>query len=420
MKRIIKVQGIIPVAGTVSLYERHSLVLEGGYIEDIVPEEAITEQYLGIPCDEWPGAYALPGFIDAHVHLAFSGGEAPLDDFIREKEYPEHLWTRMQHNCRAALHAGITTVRDCGAAGSEIYALRRKQRDGTIQGAEIVACGRPFTSIGGHCWFLNGEVAGEKAIRKAARSALLNEGADFLKIMVSGGNMTPSSNPCREQFSLAEVRAVVEEANRAGALCAAHVHSTESIRIAVTAGVNTLEHASFRDAKTVYAYAPELAESMAAYGILICPTFGGFFRKTEKDIPLGEANRHAAFVEQRMSIIRDMLRRGVPMAFGTDAGIASTYIGDYPLALVTAKRLLGLSSMELLAAATRNAAHACGLGAQIGTLEPGKRADITLLRENPLAMDSAYAHVLGVYQHGELVHDALQGEEENRYEAFHF
>src|SRR5262245_41307981 len=148
---------------------------------------------------DFPGCTVLPGLIDTHVHLIFSAletNEAIIEQVGRESE--EELVARALANARAALHSGLTTVRDCGGKGQLVQRVRDLIRSGRAEGPDVLACGAPITTRTGHCHWL-GLVADTGAEVRGAAERMLTEGADFLKVMATGGNMTPGSDPMRPQ-----------------------------------------------------------------------------------------------------------------------------------------------------------------------------------------------------------------------------
>src|SRR5438477_1657560 len=184
----------------------------------------------------------LPGLIDCHVHLAFSGSPAPLQDLLAEDD--QQLLLRGVASARVALGTGITTVRDLGGRGGVTFRLRDAIQSKLIAGPRVLAAGSPITITGGHCNFLGLEADGEAEVRVAARRQL-KAGANCLKIMATGGYMTPGTNKNRAQYSVQEIAAAVDEAARAHVTVAAHGLGTDGIRNAVQAGVNTIEHCNW-------------------------------------------------------------------------------------------------------------------------------------------------------------------------------
>lgn len=399
----IRVEGVLPMAGE-PVRRRAALVIEDERILDLLSWEDAARAYPQATTVTHEGAWALPGFIDAHVHLAFSGGEDALRDILAEKDDEARLTLRMVQNCQAALSAGVTTMRDCGAGGHSVYRLRDALREGRLTGSHIVACGQPFTVTGGHCWFLNREVEGVEDVRRCARQSM-KDGAEFLKMMISGGHMTPGSGGTVLQYSPEEVRAMVHEANMRGKMTAAHVHSTESIRIAVQAGISTLEHMSFIGSKGGIDYDPAVVDAMAANGQIFSPAFCACYYFPLDDQSPEKQAEWRRFREGRFDVSRRILAQGVRMALSSDAGCDMTRFANFAEMLLMAHEQLRLSPMEILTAVTRNAAECCDIHDCAGTLEKGKRADITLLSRDPLADLAATREVKAVYKSGRLVVD---------------
>ena len=186
---------------------------------------------------EYAGCTILPGLIDCHVHLIFSAGPRPLDDLLADDDHA--LLLRAVHNAQTALRAGITTVKDLGGRGAVTLALRDAIGRGLLPGPRILAAGPPITSTGGHCNWLGGEADTADELRKKVRQ-LVKQGVDLLKVMASGGRMTPGSNVCAAQFTVEQLRALVEDAHRLGKSVAAHGHGVAGIRNAVAAGVGNI------------------------------------------------------------------------------------------------------------------------------------------------------------------------------------
>jgi imidazolonepropionase-like amidohydrolase len=155
----------------------------------------------------------LPGLIDMHVHLTFSASERVLEDYLEDSDEVKLL--RGAANARRALLAGVTTVRECGGQNALVFALREASRRGLIAAPRIIAAGGSITTTGGHCWFFGLEADGEAELRRTVR-AQVKAGADYIKVMASGGALTPRTNPVAPQYTAAELRAIVEEATRLG------------------------------------------------------------------------------------------------------------------------------------------------------------------------------------------------------------
>ncbi len=398
---LLKVKAVLPAPGNGKVREHAAIVMRDDRIEDILSWEEADAAFPRARVDLRPQAWALPGFIDAHVHLSFSCGSNAYADMLAEMNSEALMMLRLVRNAQASLLAGVTTVRDCGAGSDGIFQLRNAIAAGSLQGSSIVASGRPFTVTGGHCWYLNREVEGEENVRRCARQTI-KDGADFLKMMISGGNMTPNSGSGVLQYSPAEVQAFAQEARMRGKMTAVHVHSTDSIRSAVAAGVSTLEHCSFRGADGTIDYDAALVEVMARQGMLLSPAFSASYRTDIASFPEEKRDFWRVFRKERMDVTARMLQQGVPLALGTDAGCSLTEFSDYALCFGILKEQLGFSNAAVLESATATAARCCGLDKETGSLEKGKRADITLLAGNPLEDLEAARQVLAVYQYGRL------------------
>ena len=203
------------------------------------------------------------------MHLVFSAGANPFGDLGVEDD--QRLLLRAVAAARQALGAGVTTVRDLGGRGGVTFRVRDAINDGLIPGPRILAAGSPITITGGHCHFLGLEADDEPGVRAAARSQL-KMGANGLKIMATGGRMTPGTNVGRAQFSVAEIYAAVDEARRANVPIAAHAIGIDGIRNAAQAGVNTIEHCSWLAATPGVEFDEATAALMAQQGTAAEPT----------------------------------------------------------------------------------------------------------------------------------------------------
>ena len=208
-------------------------------------------------------ATIMPGLVDAHIHLALDAGPDPLGR--RSEVDDEQLLAEMRWAARQALMAGVTTVRDLDDRGF----LGSDQGDDLadpLLGADVVPAGPPLTSPQGHCWSLGGVVE-ESGIRAAVREHARG-GADVIEVMVTGGEMTPGTDPTTCQFSLAALNATADEAHRQGLMITGHAHGAAGILAAVEAGFDGIEHASFAtpDGPTAH---PAVIEQLAASNITV-------------------------------------------------------------------------------------------------------------------------------------------------------
>jgi imidazolonepropionase-like amidohydrolase len=310
----------------------------------------------------------MPGLIDCHVHLVFSYTAHPLSDLLAEDD--QQLLLRGVAGARQALGAGITTVRDLGGRGGVTFRLRDAIASRLIAGPRILAAGSPITITGGHCHFLGLEADDEAGVRAAARGQL-KSGANCLKIMATGGRMTPGTNIGVAQYSVAEIRAAVDEAQRVGATVAAHALGTAGIRNATEAGVRTIEHCNWLAPEGNIDFDESVAIQMAKQRTAIVPTI----------LPLQRAAH--AVRDGVMSCMRRSIALGVPIAAGTDAGVSLTPFDSLPGELELYVSELGLTPMQAIQTATASAARALGLDGTLGTLAPGRAADLLAVDGDP-------------------------------------
>jgi imidazolonepropionase-like amidohydrolase len=337
----------------------------------------------------------MPGLIDAHVHLIGSPEPGAFRNLGNETD--EWLLLRAVSNARVALASGLTTVRDCGGRGTLIISLAEAIRAGLLPGPRIVSCGAPITTTAGHCYYIGIEAEGTDAVRRAVRQ-MHKAGADFIKVMVTGGGVTPGSNSRASQYSLEELQAITDDAHRLGHAVAGHVHGTEGIVRAVRAGFDTLEHCSWleRDGSG-RDYDAETVEMMLRQSTFVCRTIAGFER-----VPLEQATS-ANPLWKDYEVFRNMVKAGVKIAAGTDSGIDHTPFTGYVTTLETMAGLGEMSNAAIVASATRVAAEAIGLAHVIGTLTPGKYADLIAVQGNPLEDLRALRHPAVVMREGRVV-----------------
>ena len=322
----------------------------------------------------FPSATILPGLINAHVHLAFNVGPDRLENLIAPAD-PARLALAMAGRAQQLLHCGVTTVRDLGDRGGLTVELREAINAGDLAGPRILAATAPLTPPGGHCWFLGGEVDGPDQIREQIqRNAAA--GADVIKVMVSGGSMTPGGAAMwQPQFHTDQLRTVVDEARRLGLPVAAHAHGTSSIRTCVDAGVDTIEHCTWLTGPGVFEPDEQTVVDLVTAGIAVCPANSNNWRPF--------ANKYGAQrAQQIIGRVRWMADRGVRLITGTDAGMAP--FDTFPAAL-RALEDWGFTREQILEMATVTTADALGLATTAGTLHAGYSADLLVVDGDPLA-----------------------------------
>ena len=363
------------------------VLIEGGTIRGVSSGGPAPE---GAAVIDLPGAALLPGLVDTHVHLVFDASTDPVGHLARRQD--EQVVAAMVHAGRGALAGGVTTVRDLGDRDYLSLGLR-----GQAGLPTILAAGPPITSPGGHCHFLGGTAAPTVEGVRAAVREHANRGVDVIKIMASGGSMTPGSRQDLAQFPPEVLRAAVDEAHRLGLPVTAHAHAVAAIADAVAAGVDGLEHVSFWTEGGVDAPAG-LIGLIADRRIVVGATVG------QVPIPgLAPPPAIAARMPAFMANTRRLHEAGAPMVAGTDAGIAPVKPHDAVRYAPAMLRQLGFSQAEALRAITSVAAEACGLAHRKGRIAPGFDADILVVDGDPIADPDALHRIRTVYARGAAV-----------------
>jgi len=342
----------------------------------------------------------MPGLIDMHVHLTFSASGDVLGDYLHDSDAVRLL--RGADAARRAVLAGITTVRECGGRNAQVFALRDAVRDGVLPGPRIIAAGASITTTGGHCWFFGLEADSADDLRRAVR-AQVKAGADFIKVMATGGALTPSTNPVAPQYDEAQLQALVDDARRLGRRVSAHCHGTTGVLYAARAGVTTIEHCSFQT-PTGLEYDDAAAAAVQAAGCYVCPTLAIGERMTQADLPADHPLKVYRRVTwpQRIANLRRLHALGVPFVSGSDAGVTFTPIEDFAFNVTLLVDEVGLTPAEALASATSRAAEALGRP-DLGVLAPGAAADLLAVRGDPLRDIHALWQVAGVVAAGRRV-----------------
>ena len=341
------------------------------------------------------GATLLPGLVDTHVHLAFDASADPVGGLASRGD--AEVVQAMARAGRVALHGGVTTVRDLGDRG--YLSLELRGRPGL---PTIVAAGPPITTPGGHCHFLGGATAPTLGGIRAAVREHASRGVDVIKIMASGGSLTPGSRQDLAQFPSDVLRAAVDEAHRLGLGVTAHAHAVTAIADAVAAGVDGLEHVTFWTEDGVDAPS-HLIRMIAVQQIAVGATVGL--------VPVPGAGPPPAVAARRPGIIANLRRlyeAGASMVAGTDAGLAPMKPHDVVRHAPPMLRQLGFGPAEALRAITSAAAGVCGLGHCKGRIAPGFDADILAVDGDPVADPEALHHIRAVYARGAAVQGAGQ------------
>jgi imidazolonepropionase-like amidohydrolase len=351
---------------------------------------------------ELPQATVLPGLIDAHTHL---------DEGPENHGYPGLAVSVPRHaligarNARATLEAGFTTIRNVGADGFSDVALRDAINAGDIPGPRMLVSGPALSTTGGHCdnnllpfeyhATADGVADGIAAVQHKVRENI-KYGADLIKVCATGGVLSQGDDPQASQYTLEEMKAIVADAHRLGRRVAAHAHGAQGILWASEAGVDSVEHGSYIDDAGI--------AEMKKNGTYLVPTLyvaewvvdnaermhltPNMLNKAREVMPMARKNIARAFAA------------GVKVAFGTDAGVYPHGTNAHEFAVMVK---VGLSPQQAIMAATLNAADLLGWSDKVGTLEPGKWADIIAVDGDPLQDITTLEHVKFVMKGGVVV-----------------
>ncbi|HYV25104.1 MAG TPA: amidohydrolase family protein [Pyrinomonadaceae bacterium] len=348
----------------------------------------------------------LPGFIDAHTHLIGRVLGDPEGDMATVKDYESFGAILGVLHARDTLMAGFTSVRNVGASGRfDDMALRKAINEGWTIGPRMETAGHAIGITGGHCdengfrpgvaeqTPLDGVADGPEQIRLAVRQQI-KYGADVIKTCATGGVLSEGDAVGATQYSYEELKALVDEANKLDRKVAAHAHGTEGIKLAVRAGVSSIEHGSFLD--------EEGARMMKERGTFLVPTLmasegveraakTGVLKglRAEKALAAAAAARHATKIA---------MANGVEIALGTDAGVIphGTNAREFFLLMEWG----GLTNMQAIQAGTLNGARLLGWDKNLGSLTTGKWADIVAVSGDPLKDIHAMEKVVFVMKNG--------------------
>jgi imidazolonepropionase-like amidohydrolase len=325
-----------------------------------------------------PDATLLPGLIETHVHLTFNARSAATVEAVIHQLETDDDWTiavRAVQAAQACLSVGITTVRDCGAKGLVVLRLRDLIAQGFINGPRLLSPGMPITTTAGHCHWCGLEADGEHGVVVATRQ-MARGGADFIKVMATGGGMTRNSNITEPQYTVAELAAIRREATRLGRRVTAHSHAGKGQRNCLEAGIGMIEHCNWYTPDG-WVFDEDLMLQLVQAGTYIGITLSGPQQAEAKaetpwaDLPAAQRERYET--------LREMKAMGAQIVIHSDAIAPITTYEDYPYSLVAAVRYGGFSPVEAIHACTGLAAQAIGIDDQVGTLAPGKVADLLLV-----------------------------------------
>jgi imidazolonepropionase-like amidohydrolase len=385
-----------------------SLIVRGGKIVSV--HDGFVQARGGARLIDLRDRFVLPGLIDSHVHLDSdrAGNEGLLAGFTESSQLSayETLW-----NARKTLNAGFTTVRNLGDQGSTM-ALRDAIARGWIEGPRIIDAGRSISTTSGHMDARLGVAEdlhdaighdnlcdGPDECRKAVRRQI-GRGADVIKIATTGGVNSRIGAGLGKQMFDDEAKAIVETAHLYGKKVAVHAHGADGIAVALRAGADSIEHGTLIDAESL-----RLFKQTGAYYVPTLSTVNGYLERIAAN-PNAYPPDVRAKIDWRIGITGDALRKAVPagvkIAFGTDAGVSKHGRNADEFELMVKH---GMTPATAIHAATVNAADLLGLGKEIGSLEPGKAADIIAVSGDPLRDVTVLKRVGFVMRNGKVFKD---------------
>ncbi|MDH4043279.1 MAG: amidohydrolase family protein [Gemmatimonadota bacterium] len=399
--RLIDGTGAAPVRNAV-------ILVADGRITAVGPDVRVPA---GTPMIDLSAFTVLPGLIDAHVHMTGPVLGEPGWENALVREAPADAALRGADHARRTLEAGFTTVRNVGASGFADVALRDAINAGRVPGPRMLVAAHSLGITGGHCDLSNGFVPhvlgedpgpergmadGPDAIRAAVRYQV-KHGADVIKICATGGVLSEGDSVGVQQYMADELAAVVEAARMVERRVAAHAHGTAGIKAAVRAGVHSIEHGSILD--------DEAVALMKEHGTYLVPTLTAgeaVERLAQRGIITGErADKALAVAPKMRESIRMAVTAGVKIALGTDAGVMAHGTNGHELTLMV--EWGGMTPMQAIVVGTSAAADLLGWSGHIGTVAPGRYADLVAVRRDPLADITALESVDWVMKGGEVV-----------------
>jgi imidazolonepropionase-like amidohydrolase len=372
-----------------------AVVVEGRRIGAVVADrDARGERAIDLG-----GLTLLPGLINCHVHLCL--GAEPDPARIAAAEPLAMTAIKVALRARHTLEAGVTTVRDLAGREYVELAARDAVRAGLVPGPRILAAGKGICMTGGHGWWMGREADGPDDVRRAVREQL-KAGVDVVKILATGGVMTPGVEPGAPQLTPAEIAAAIEEARKAGRRTAAHAQAAEGIAACVEAGITSIEHGIF--------LTEAIAARMARDGVALVATLAAPHAIVEAGVAAGVPEfmvRKSDAVRGRHAESFQMaLRAGVPIAAGNDAGTPFNAHGS----LVPELGLMvkaGMAPADVIRSATSVAARVLGLEEETGRIAPGLAADLLAVEGDPAERIEALDAVRLVIAQGRVAVDRV-------------
>lgn len=352
------------------------------------------EEYHEINEDVIHANVVTPGFFNCHVHILYPVGFKFDTQFsLMEKAF------YAQKHCKEYLESGVTFIRVVGTEENYDLQIKEAIENHVIEGPHIYCAGKVICMTGGHGWQEGIEADGKDACLKAVRTQL-RSGVDLIKIMATGGVMTKGVEPGNAQFTVDEMKAMIEEAHKAGRKTATHAQGLQGIKNALYAGIDSIEHGCFLD--------DECLELMKEQNTCLVPTLCAPQCIIDKGVENGVAkyavDKTLKVKDAHVESVKKAYEKGIPIALGTDAGTPFNYHNNTAYEMELLARL-NIPNMDILKMATINSARCVGVEKDYGSIEVGKQADLVCLNENPLENISNVRKINRVIQSGKIVVD---------------
>jgi imidazolonepropionase-like amidohydrolase len=398
-KRVVVRAGRLLDVKSGKLLTDQAIMIEGDKITSVGPASSAPS---GVTVINLPNATVMPGLIDAHTHLTFDQGSVGYTGLGISVPREALIGAR---NARLTLNAGFTTVRNVGARGFSDVALRDAINAGDMPGPRMIVSGPALGITGGHCddnllpfefhATSEGIADGVEAVQHKVRE-VIKYGADVIKICATGGVMSKGDDPNTSQFTMEEMKAIVAEAHRLGRKVAAHAHGAQGVTWASDAGVDSIEHGHLMDDNSI--------ATLKKNGTYLVPT-----------LYLMDWNRENAaktnmpdYVRRKMDMVsavgqanvKKAMAAGVKIALGTDAAVYPHGLNGHELGVYVR---MGMTTLQAIQSATLNGADLLGWSDKIGSIEPGKFADVIAVDGDPLKDVTTVEHVKFVMKGGEVV-----------------
>ena len=327
----------------------------------------------------------LPGLIDCHDHLGINMG----DEEQQSKQTNGYTALVASKNARTVLKNGITTLRNMGEQGFVDIDIKRAIEENIVPGPRLLVSGKFICRSGGHAWFAGREADGTDEIRKAIREQV-RQGADLIKLMISGGISTPGSSPLDADYSKEEIVAAVEEAHRLNRKIAAHLYGGKGADWAIEAGIDSIEHGAYLTERQLKAMSKKGTFLVSTVGIMAAVSKG-------KNVPVYMVAKCREVLKIYKKTLSNARKYNVKVAVGVDE-----MHGQLANEIIALNRA-GYNNIEALQSATKYAAELCGLEKEIGTIQKGKRADLIAVEGDPTLNLESLKKIKLIVKGGEVV-----------------